>query len=139
MAYNTFQIGAFNFSGMNGFLSLAGPVERLRVEQRIGVDGFKITKLGKVGQLSQVQTYRDISDWYDGFSLFEQYQSAIGDDPVGMTVNGYPLVAAGFLVVIMGVVKTGHYPSLGIVGNKLESNPTAVVECSWTLMTKAIV
>lgn len=123
---------------MSKFEGLAGPAERQRIEQRLGVNGFEITNLGSLGQASQIMTWRDLEDWEAGFELFEQYRALIGQGPKSITINGYPLAIDGYNVVVLDVRKLAHYPSDNIVGNKLESSPTAVLECMWTLMPKAI-
>ena len=123
---------------MSRFESLAGPRERQRIEQRLGIDGFEITNLGSVGQPGRLITWRDVKTWTDGFDVFEDYRSLIGAGPQIITINGYPLTADGYKVVVLDVQKLAHQPSSLIVGNKLENSPAAILECAWTLLPKAI-
>lgn len=139
MAYGTFSIGSFDFAGMAGTFTLAAPVNRLRVERRLGVDGVQITSLGREGQTSRLRTWRDLATWQDGFSLFEDYRELVGSGAQSITINSVPMASFGYRVMVMDVQRREHFKSSLIVGNTLEENPTAVLECDWTLLPVALV
>lgn len=136
MAYGTFQLGTHQFSGITGSLSVAAPVDRVRIEERIGVDGFQITNLGAAGQMSQLVSFRDLSSWEAGFQLYEDYRSLIGQGPQQLTINDIEMDDYDFRVVVLNVERLAHHPSPVIVGNTIEAFPAAILECRWTVMTR---
>ena len=138
MAYQPFTIGAFDFSGMTGSISVTSPVTRLRIEERIGVNGFEITALGSVGQRSRLVTFRDLPSWESGFALHKSHLALVGAGPQSLTVNGFPLASIGVQIVVLGVQKLAHKKILGGVGNMLEESPQGYLDEAWTFITKSI-
>ncbi len=72
-----YSIGSFNFISMN-ILPVANR-DHVQIESRVGVDGHWIWSTGTRGQIMSVQTVVDLANIADAISLFNQYESAIGD------------------------------------------------------------
>lgn len=129
MAKNS--IGSFEFIALQG--SLAAPREMVAVDQRPGVNGTELTKLGKKGEPFQMVSQVDAPNYDAARALYLQYLDLVGANPVDLVQGGKGIAGEAYSVAVLGVEIGRISPISRSVGG-LNSPSNAFLECLWTLI-----
>jgi hypothetical protein len=96
-----------NKIGTEEFVSIIGtwipPAEQVEVDQRPGVDGTQVTKVGKKGRPFTVLTRVDTNDYPAAHDALQRYQGLIDGEPITMIQGGVSSDTLGFKVQILDV------------------------------------
>ncbi len=123
-----------NSIGDFAFLALAGeiepPREILEIEERAGIQGSEVTRMGAKGRPFVLQSRVDLQSYEEAKTLLDDYLGLVGADPVSVTQGG---VTSQYLFIVLNINVLRIPPVAGGVGG-FNSNPRALLECRWTLL-----
>ena len=95
-------IGDFRVQGFRGHRD--PPTQRLQLDERPGVDGTEITKLGVKGLPFPIISWVDTADYDAAWAEFEQYKTLVGGDATDLIVAGIStLLVENYLVKVLDV------------------------------------
>lgn len=142
MARKEYKIGNFDFLTIDGVPM--PPQELLALDQRHGVDGTEITRLGKKGEPFQLQTTRDYATYGTCFEFLKNYLDMIGDGPKDLLLADQDVSAFGYRVNVLKVRSiriTRVAASVGglVAGPPAEGVMIGYMVCLWDLIATEVV
>lgn len=90
-------IGPYAFVGMTGTPGL--PEAQIIAEQRSGVNGTTLWRLGIWGKPCQIETIQPSLTYYTALDLWQTYPAATLMNPVPIWINGKVIAAARYQVL----------------------------------------
>ena len=119
---------------------LGQPPQFLRQEivadQRPGVDGTELTRIGTRGVPFQLGSQVDVHDIDDGWTVFHSYLDLINGDPLPLMWYDRQSVVSGFKVQVLDVRMVRLHTITNAIGG-LNPPSGAFLECVWDLLAIA--
>ncbi len=126
------SIGPYNVAGWFG--QPVPPSEQLAVEERDGVDGTEITKLGRKGQPFPLVSFVDCADIVAARAQLRDYLALKSEDPMDLVHAGVSTnIVENYLVQVLDVRSRTIGAIRGLVGG-LHSNSQAILIAEWLLL-----
>lgn len=127
--------------GWHDFLTIRGqpvlPAPKLELDQRHGVGGTEITRVGTKGEPFSVVTERDYLSYGGAVSLGKIYLELIDDDPVELVIKDNSSLIHGYKVKVLNVVPLDIRTTGPQVGG-LETDATGYGVFRWDLIATGV-
>mgnify|MGYP000995828325 FL=1 len=103
------------------------------MDERAGVDGTELTRIGTRGKPFQLVSQVDQADVDSCYATLNQYKTLIDGDPVDLVWYGVNSSTYGYKVQVLGVMPTKIQKIASAIGGK-NAPSNGFLECVWSLI-----
>lgn len=140
MARLNYKIGFYDFLSIEG--NPLPPSEMITLDQRHGVNGTELTRVGKKGEPFQLVTHRDYPTFLATFNYLKFYQDLIGKPPVSLIIADENMDWFNFKINVLAVRPIRRMALGQSVGNlspaPAPSEHLGFMSCLWDVISTEI-